>query len=167
MSGLIDIDWSKSIPGIHRGLYQDVIRYMPELNEIVISFPDQISDFVWDVKVHMLMPRQYPCIPNWHSDFVPRDENNLEMWDCLKPNAPMYLWLSGEPFTEFFDGRKVEAGKWIRFNQLDTHRGTESKAHGWRCIIRAAHRSIISPNPSDKVLRRHVQVYCDAAHFRW
>lgn len=33
------------------------------------------SKFVLDSRVHMLMPKWYPCIPGYHHDDVPRGEN--------------------------------------------------------------------------------------------
>lgn len=43
---------------------------MPDLKPLFDSCP--IKDGVIDVKIHMLMPNQYPCIPNWHYDLVPQ-----------------------------------------------------------------------------------------------
>ncbi len=161
------VDFSKSICGIHLGTHLDVLRLMPELEEIMMTFPAELENFVWDVKIHQLMPRQFPCIPNWHSDFVPRGANLLEQWDRVDPSAPMYLWVSGDPLPEFFDCRPVTPRTWIRFNQLDTHRGTPSRTHTWRCFIRAAHCSLVNPNDISKVKRVHSQVYLDVDNFKW
>ena len=113
----------------------------------------------------MLMPNQYPCIPNWHYDNVPR-VNGVQDFSKVKLYYPMYLWLSGPPFTEFRDGRKMEPATWVQFNQADEHRGTMSQDFQWRCFIRATHREILAPKPGDS-LRRHSQVYLDAASFKW
>jgi len=133
-----NFNWSNSICGMHKAHHSEVLKYMPELIPVMASFPNDVTEFVWDVKIHMLMPRQYPCIPNWHSDLVPRDHKLLEQWDKIDPSAPMYLWISNEPLPEFFDGREVKAQTWVRFNQLDTHRGTESK----KTYLEMFHKSI-------------------------
>jgi hypothetical protein len=43
--------------------------------EFLLKLPDYITkrkDFIFDSRVHMLMPGWYPCIPGWHLDDVPR-----------------------------------------------------------------------------------------------
>ena len=137
---------------------------MPDLKEVMATFPDEPEKFTWDVKVHMLMPNQYPCIPNWHFDNVPR-ENGIQRFDKVKPELPMYAWLSGPPLTQFKHGF-IEAKKWVRFNQLDEHRGTISGDFTWRCFIRATHKGILLPKPQDW-LRRHCQVYLNADTYQW
>jgi len=37
--------------------------------------PLRYTDVVFDSRVHMLMPKWYPCIPGFHHDDVPRGEN--------------------------------------------------------------------------------------------
>lgn len=157
-------DWSKLGCGVHQAPIDVVKSQMPELKSILKTFPDDAPMFTWDVKIHMLMPRQYPCIPNWHTDNVPR-ENGLQRFDQVKPHLPMYLWLSGPPLTQFKHGY-VEPRKWVRFTQLDEHRGTASAEFTWRCFIRATHRDIQAPKEKDFV-RRHCQVYLDAETFQW
>jgi hypothetical protein len=66
------IDWSKQHCGVHQAPYSVVLELMPDLAEVLGTFPDAPHHFTWDVKVHRLMPRQYPCIPHWHCDNVPR-----------------------------------------------------------------------------------------------
>lgn len=158
------IDWSKQHCGVHQAPYNKVLELMPDVKEILDTFPDNPWDFTWDVKVHMLMPRQYPCIPNWHTDNVPR-ENGLQRFDQIKPNLPMYAWISGPPLTQFKHGY-IAPRTWIRFTQLDEHRGTESGEFCWRGFIRATHQGILMPKASD-YLRRHAQVYLDAEKYQW
>lgn len=164
------IDWSKQHCGVHLANYKDLVKYMPDLKELLDTFPEDPNDFTWDVKVHMLMPSQFPCIPNWHYDNVPR-VNNKQDFDLVKPEAPMYLWVSGAPLTEFRDGDKtwfIEPQKWIKFFQTSEHRGSMSKAFQWRGFIRATHKDIISMNKrGESCLRRHSQVYLDASNFSW
>lgn len=143
---------------------------MPEVAGMVsATFPDTLEYFTWDVKVHLLMPRQYPCIPHWHQDNVPR-EHGIQRFDQMKPHLPMYLWLSGPPLTQFLHGY-VQPRVWHRFSQLDQHRGSPAAEFGWRGFIRATHRDILpvkagTGNAAD-YLRRHTQVYLDSETFQW
>lgn len=164
------IDWSKQHCGVHQAEANELLILMPDLKQLIDTFPENPSDFIWDVKVHMLMPNQYPCIPNWHFDNIPR-VNNKQDFDLVKPDAPMYLWLSGAPLTEFRKGEKrwhVKAKEWVRFTQKDEHRGTMSNDFCWRAFIRATHKSIAPQISAGKdKLRRHSQVYLDANNFSW
>lgn len=158
------IDWSKQHCGVRQAPVAAMLELMPDIQPIIDTFPDNAALFTWDVKVHMLMPRQYPCIPHWHADNIPR-ENGVQRFDLLKPHLPMYLWLSGPPLTQFKHGY-ILAQKWHRFTQLDEHRGTPSGDFGWRCFIRATHSEIQPPKP-DGHLRRHCQVYLDENTYQW
>lgn len=160
----IEIDWTKSGCGVHQAPVSAVLELMPELIPVLKTFPDNAEDFTWDVKVHMLMPRQYPCIPNWHVDNVPR-ENGVQRFDRLQPHLPMYLWVSGPPLTQFKHGY-VLPQTWHRFTQLDEHRGTMASDFCWRCFIRATHRDIQLPK-AEGWLRRHSQVYLNADEYQW
>jgi hypothetical protein len=141
---------------------------MPDMGAIISSFPDAKDDFIWDVKVHMLMPGQYPCIPNWHYDNVPR-VNNKQDFDLIKPDLPMWLWVSGEPLTEFRFGGKIKPQTWHRFTQKDEHRGSVSRDFTWRGFIRATHKDIYLGRPKQVTnpVRRHSQVYLDVNSFSW
>jgi hypothetical protein len=165
-----EVDWRKQHNGIHQGKYEDVIKYMPDLKELLNSFPENVNDFIWDVKVHMLMPNQYPCIPNWHYDNVPR-VNNKQDFDLIKPDLPMYLWVSETPLTEFRKEGKswfIKPKTWTRMTQKDEHRGTMSTDFQWRGFIRATHKEIYTQNNRNHdVLRRHSQVYLDVNNFTW
>ncbi len=159
-----NIDWSAQHPGVRRAPYDITLKLMPDLHEIFLDFPDNLWDFSFDVKVHLLMPRQYPCIPNWHYDNVPR-VNGIQKFNLCRLDLPMYLWISGAPLTQFRHGY-VDPQKWIRFTQADEHRGTAASNFTWRGFIRAAHKDILPPKNSD-YLRRHSQVYLDAKTFQW
>jgi len=160
----INIDWSKQHCGVHHAPIADLLFHMPDLSELIKTFPDNPENFTWDVKVHMLMPRQYACIPNWHVDNVPRLDGR-QRFDLIKPELPMYLWISGAPLTQFKYGY-IQPEKWIRFTQVDEHRGTASADFCWRGFIRATHKDILPPKQSDH-LRRHCQVYLDSETFEW
>ena len=164
------IKWEEQHCGVHQATYPEMLSLMPDLKELIETFPENAEDFIWDVKVHMLMPGQYPCIPNWHFDNVPR-VNGVQDFKLVKPEKPMYLWLSGGPLTEFRDSCEswsVQPLKWVRFTQLDEHRGVQSKDFCWRCFIRATHKDIAPPRKDNhNPLRRHCQVYLDAKTFKW
>lgn len=162
------IEWSKQIPGVHQAPIQALIQLMPDLSPLIETFPDNPNKFTWDVKVHMLMPRQYPCIPNWHVDNVPRI-NGIQRFDLCQDRWPMYLWISGPPLTQFKHGY-IEPKKWHRFTQKDEHRGTASADFCWRGFIRATHVNILQQKACrsiDEYARRHSQVYLDAETFQW
>lgn len=162
--GLVMVDWSKQHCGVHQAPYEKLLELMPDLFPILETFPDEHSQFTWDVKVHMLMPNQYPCIPNWHYDNVPRI-NGLQKFNMCLPHLPMYLWLSGPPLTQFRHGF-VLPQQWVRFSQADEHRGTSSGDFCWRGFIRASHKDILEPK-RDNHLRRHSQIYLDANTYQW
>lgn len=146
-----------------------------------------------DVKVHMLMKNQYPCIPNWHCDNVPRgtdgevDYQRIQDW-----SIPMLLWVSDGPETEFLTERlqlpeepashlalaeairehgtateRIKPQTWYSMTQRTPHRGTKAEADGWRIFVRLTHRTIAPDRPVLSYLRRHSQVYLDATTFSW
>lgn len=158
------VDWTKQHCGVHQAPFSKVLDLMPDIGGVLYTFPDLHKNFTWDVKVHMLMPRQYPCIPNWHTDNVPR-VGGVQRFDLVKPDLPMYIWISGPPLTQFKHGYLLPE-TWHRFNQQDEHRGTAADQFTWRCFIRATHKDILKPKPGDW-LRRHCQVYLDAGTYQW
>lgn len=170
------IDWSKSHCGTMLTTFEQTIEMMPEVKDIINSIKPHLeldeNEYVVDVKVHMLMPNEYPCIPNWHCDFVPRD-NNLNKLPKEITGEKMYLWVSGEPKTEFKSPPKVietsEGYNWVEFTQTDLHRGIKSTIHTWRCFIRIIPRKFIHPTTINiGTLRRHSQVYIENPEsFRW
>ena len=165
-----NIKWNKQHCGVHQATFKQLIELMPDLECIKETFPENVNDFTWDVKVHMLMPSQFPCIPNWHYDNVPR-VNNEQDFSLIKPDKPMYLWISNEPLTEFRKGSEnwfIKPKTWTKFTQEDEHRGTMSEKFCWRGFIRATHKDILPANKNGlNPLRRHSQVYLDASNFSW
>jgi len=159
------IDWSKQHCGVHQAPFLKMIELMPDLIPIFETFPESPLEFTWDVKVHMLMPRQYPCIPGWHVDNVPRMKAGPQDFDKQLPDAPMWMWLSGPPLTQFRNGYVV-ANEWFRFTQLDEHRGQQAADFGWRGFIRGTHKSIMPPKNGDWQ-RRHCQVYLYEENYQW
>lgn len=169
------IDWSKQHCGVHQGTFEDIEELMPDLVPLILdTFPDLPYEYTWDIKVHMLMKGQYPCIPNWHRDMVPRDENGKEDLSKLQLDKKMYLWLSGGPLTEFRETGFVKPEEWHEFTQNDEHRGHPSKYFCWRGLIRATHndlrigdKNVNNPFGKHSAYRRHTQVYLDANNFNW
>jgi hypothetical protein len=172
-----NIDWSKSTNGVMLCSFEKTIELMPEvepiLNELLesdfLELPKE--DYAVDVKIHMLMPKQFPCIPNWHRDFVPRDENLKRDFRGIT-GEKMYMWLSGTPLTEYKDkaGNNYfkEEQKWHTFTQNDLHRGTMSNEHTWRCFIRVIPKKFIHPTTINVNQKRiHTQVYLNAEKFNW
>lgn len=137
---------------------------------------DPANDYIVDVKIHKLMPEQWPCIPNWHQDFVPRDPVTLQEYpERITPERRIFMWLSGPPFTEFQDGRTIKPREWMVFTQADWHRGSASTEHCWRTFVRLAPLDIMRaglpnesiPAPADQWIRRHCQVYLDVNKYTW
>ena len=172
------IDWSKSYNGVMLCSIDETIRLMPEVAPILKELMDSGTlELPWqeysvDVKIHMLMPNQFPCIPNWHRDFIPRDRNNKKDFKQEIGTEKMYMWLSGTPLTQY---RKIEGGvhfktaqQWHSFTREDLHRGTMSEEHTWRCFIRVIPKSFIHETTINKgTIRRHTQVYLDSNKFNW
>jgi len=177
-----DIDWSKSHNGVMLCDFNQAVVFMPEADPILSELYNSdmlelpVNEYAVDIKVHMLMPKMWPCIPNWHRDFVPRDDSNKRLpkelpavEDCLK----MYEWISGPPFTEFMRQDKstylIKPQEWHSFTQHDVHRGTRSDKFQWRCFIRVIPKSFIHPatiNIGTK--RQHIQTYLEAPDkFNW
>jgi len=157
---------------MHNGLIKcpsrEVKDWMPEIVEILETAPVSLDFYTVDVKVHMLMPGQFPCIPNWHGDAIPRDaDGNLLMDEC-DDELTLWLWLSGPPITEFRDGREVKPCTWIPFKQRDIHRGVVSEDFQWRLFIRLMpNELVVRPRSGELCLRRHSQVYLDSNKFTW
>ncbi len=157
------IDWTRQHCGVILATIGSVAQLMPEVHAMIAAtFPENPADFTWDVKVHMLKPRQYPCIPNWHTDAVPR-LNGIQQFALVRPDLPLYLWLSGAPLTQF-EGGYLEPGVWHRYSQNDRHRGTAAAENCWRGLIRAVHQDVQAPGTGEH-LRRHSQVYLDAENY--
>lgn len=171
-----NIDWSKSPNGVMLCTFEQTRKLMPEVNPIldeVIPMLEMPEDnYLIDIKVHMLMPKQWPCIPNWHCDFLPRDEDGNRIRKKASP-LKMYMWLSGAPLTEYRNSETGEVYKkppqqWHTFTQYDLHRGTMSNEHTWRCFIRIIPKEFVHPNTKNVgTLRIHTQVYADASNFKW
>lgn len=167
-------DWSKSHCGVMLSSFEKTVKMMPEvkpiLDDLIPHLEHDVKNYVVDVKVHMLMPGEFPCIPNWHRDFVPRDEN-LKKKNKEITGDKMYLWVSSEPKTEWKKPpKKLDTEyEWIEFDQNAVHRGKKSENHVWRCFIRVIPKWFIHPTTINiGEYRRHSQVYIDNPDkFRW
>jgi len=115
---LTDIKFDEAVLSTdHCGLFRAPLHLaaalMPSMADLIASCPIDAAyraDWELDVKVHMLMRDQYPCIPNWHCDNVPRTDGTR--YDLVGSHdgtfdygagrdIPMFLWVSDEPTTEF------------------------------------------------------------------
>lgn len=159
-----NIDWSKQHCGVHQAPASVLCELMPDLVALMSSFPEDADQFTWDVKVHMLMPRQYPCIPGWHVDNVPR-EGGIQRYERSRVDLPMWMWVSGGPLTQFSHGY-VQAQTWYRFTQVDQHRGQPASDFCWRGFVRGTHKDIQPPKKGNH-LRRHCQVYVCEENYQW
>lgn len=173
-----DIDWSKSHCGVMLCSFDRTKELMPEvapiLDELINSVGLQLDpeDYLVDVKVHMLMPNQYPCIPNWHRDFTPRDSEGKRIpFKADEEELKMYMWLSGDPLTEYRKNGEnyfKPPQQWHTFTRHDLHRGTMSREHTWRCFIRVIPKQFVHETTKNAgTLRRHCQVYLDSKRFKW
>lgn len=159
-------------PGLFHCPLEEAYKLMPELTSVLDEAPtEEDESYICDVKVHMLMPGQYPCIPGWHRDMIPRDENKVPQPQLMDLSKEMMLWLSGPPLTEFRfpegDILSVKPRRWVRFTQKDEHRGVASKIHTWRTFIRLVPEPLLEPAPVDQWIRRHTQVYLNAEDYSW
>ncbi|KKL71543.1 hypothetical protein LCGC14_2093860 [marine sediment metagenome] len=181
--------------GIHRGVMADVEREFSCMVDTLKTAPVNLDDYEIDIKVHMLMKGQYPCIPNWHCDNIPRDGNGNLIYDIALADVehPMLLWLSGNPTTEFLENpiyllssprnhgelherlvkdaatyksKPIPERTWVSMDQLTPHRGRASEENTWRIFIRLTHKNIVTARPVISVVRRHCQVYLPA-DFHW
>jgi CubicO group peptidase (beta-lactamase class C family) len=66
------------------------------------------------------------------------------------------------PMTRF-----IQPNTWNAMWQDTPHRGVKATAHGWRVFARVTHKSLAPRRPVTSVIRRHAQVYLDAAEFGW
>lgn len=163
---------------------------LPELAPLYDSCPVEVpEDWVIDVKIHMLQPETFPCIPDWHCDAVPRGPDGKTQFDKTTPEAPMWLWVSGHPETRYaankavvglieshadlaansdkFNVQMCEPQRWYRFTQLSPHQGRAAEKFCWRIFARITHKSIAPKNPTSSVIRRHAQVYLDSSRASW
>lgn len=111
----------------HCGLFRSPLHLaaslMPNMAELLETAPiprDERDQWEVDIKVHMLMKGQFPCIPNWHCDNVPRPAGDTR-YDLIgstdgqrdftaNPGPPMFLWVSDSPTTEFLT-RDISAAR--------------------------------------------------------
>lgn len=175
--------------GLHRATWEEAKELRPDLVPVLESSGVDLSLYDIDVKVHMLMKGQYPCIPNWHLDNVPRKDGTLQ-YDQIG-DEEMLLWISEGPCTQFLKNefevhgitnhgdmaeainrmddsnfQYIEPERWYSMRQDTPHRGTPAVKNGWRIFIRLTPRSILPARPVLSVTRVHSQVYlpCD---FHW
>lgn len=90
--------------GLFRATFDECVRFTPEFAPLLLSCPvGNLDDYEFDIKVHMLMTDQFPCIPNWHCDNVPRAVYPTHDYAAAaqREDFPMLLWLSNGPHTEF------------------------------------------------------------------
>lgn len=181
----------ESLPcGLFRVNLSEAKYLLPELWSLYESAPvENPEDWEIDVKIHMLMKNQYPCIPNWHCDNVIRNDGVLNYQETQDNNSDMFIWLSTGPTTEFLVDdlevdavnnhgdlknligdnitQKIDTQQWYKFDRLSPHRGTLSKVNQWRIFARLTRKEILPCRPVISSVRRHCQVYLDSNNFTW
>lgn len=189
------VDLENSFCGLFRAPLSKAASLLPVVSDLLDTAPITIHEKDWevDVKIHMLFKGQYPCIPNWHCDNVPRNKEGKLDYSAIDYEAmPMYLWVSDSPTTEFLDKEYTasptpkghdEVADIIRANDLPTlriapkawysmhqdtpHRGRAATENGWRVFVRLTHKDIAPVRPVNSFIRRHCQVYLDSKTFSW
>jgi hypothetical protein len=78
------------------------------LREFIYSAPPRPFKYIiLDVKVHMLMPSWFPCIPGWHCDDFYRPKDNtpdLLNYRRMAPSTLFMVVVGNSSFTEFLKG---------------------------------------------------------------
>ena len=169
-----DIDWTKSHNGVMLCTFDKTYELMPEVKPILEELKPLLEldedQYLVDVKIHMLMPGQFPCIPDFHFDFMPRDAQGKRTPGKADPRK-MYMWLSGAPLREYKDKdglHQKPAQQWHEFSQKSYHRGTECNEYTWRCFIRVIPKDFVhTVTLNVGEIRRHTQVYLDSKNFYW
>ena len=174
-----------------KNLLPELIEYYSSAYWMLVGEGHDPLEWEIDVKIHMLMKDQYPCIPNWHCDNVPRVNGNLD-YEKSGGMTPMYLFVSGKPTTEFLSQdldlpieinshsdvakmmkehedkiTSIEENSWHKFYQNTPHRGTQATENCWRIFIRLTNKSILPVRKTISPMRRHCQVYLNASEFSW
>lgn len=173
-----DYDWSKSHNGVMLCSFDKTVELMPEVEPIIEQLlesgmlEDDEDNYLVDVKVHMLIKGMFPCIPNWHRDFQPRNCDG-DRDKTIKCDRKMYMWISGRPGTEYMrrDGTtyKKETQTWTTFTRNDMHRGSASEQEGtvWRAFIRVIPKDFVHTTTINVgEIRRHCQVYLPET-YKW
>lgn len=181
--------------GLFRAPFNEASEIIPEFKELIETCPipkEEWNDWEIDIKTHMLFKGQYPCMPNWHCDNIPRNEEGELIYnypiDYEEP--PMFLWISGNPRTEFLskitelkgikdhgdlnktilnlkpETVKIPEKHWCSFQRLTPHRGSKAEENTWRVFVRITHKSIAPQRPVYSHIRRHSQVYLES-NFHW
>lgn len=140
---------------------------------------------VIDTRSHMLMPGQYPCIPGWHLDSIPRKHGQPDI-TTNRPLCRHYLCVVGiSAMTEFLDtafdpgkydpqnvyascneqlnrmeiiSTRVKSGLVYRFGDRAWHQGTPATERCWRWFVRASFGDGRSPRNE---IRTQTQVYAN------
>lgn len=123
-----------------------------------------------DLKVHDLLPGQYPCLPGWHCDgFVdPRQEGREErhhlfvtgqgaLTEFLDREVELELPLKvrGKALLQLFrkqlnrkdwEPAPIPSCQWVRFGRRDFHRGPKAKKAERRLLMRITESDVLRPN---------------------
>ena len=165
--------------------------------KVMLNIKEQVADLIpehaimgyhpiIDTKSVLLMQGQYPCIPGWHCDGVPRPHRGAQP-DVSLIDEPVYHFVcvidqNDSPATEFLtdtklicvDKRQVwssvnrqvpddadiyraASGEIVQFQRGQLHRGNQAQQQGWRYFFRLSFYHM----PVMNEIRNQVQVYVD------
>jgi hypothetical protein len=143
-----------------------------------------------DVRVHHLQKGQYPAIPGYHLDWIPRRNKGQNPDLTAIPDATHYMLIVGiDSLTEFvaetvtFDlpdenpfayvtdqvkqgairRRHALSGSIVKFTSHDWHTATRAEGPEWRLLIRA---SDVARRPVNEI-RKFSQVYIPIQEASW
>lgn len=164
----------------HGGLItKEFLRQCPLTGNVII-----------DVRIHHLRKDEYPAIPGFHLDWIPRKNKGTEPDMTRIPSGHHVVMIIGETsLTEFLDIPlelefpdtqpfayansyikdhrlpvwNVSSGDLVRFTSRDWHRPVPAQGTEWRLFIRA---SQVEVRPANQI-RTQSQVYIPIQEARW
>lgn len=179
-----DLLWSGDpldVPMVFRGSREWVSSLNhPCLDEFIAKLPP--GDCLIDTRSHILKRGMYPCIPNWHLDYIARgrdgrlrldDPSNAQMFHIIAFIGPAPTEVAVEPvavsdigsWSELdVDGPTTHVAE-RRLHRLEwntAHRGTMAGEAGKRLFMRASF-GVEGKMPANE-LRKQVQVYVEGGY---
>lgn len=167
-------------------LTQEFLSALEQSEEFKSCWINHLNGYpylVIDSRVTQTMIGQYPSMPGWHCDDVPRSgygqpdisriDDNIQHFMCILSTADNHtctefitedteveidhndVWGSLDRNIKPNKTKRIKPGEIIKFNQTAIHRATETIEAGWRFFIRA---SFTYREPKNEI-RKQVQIY--------
>jgi len=154
---------------------------------------DLEKDCIVDSRITLCQKGQYPSIPGWHCDFVPRPKGQPDL-SLVSDKVRHYMIVladkEGHSCTEFLmnafeceidennvwqslddeckalqpRGFQIKEGELLSFSQLDVHRAVPATCGGWRIFMRLTTGLALEPVNE---IRTQVQVYVPMNKAGW